>query len=234
MTRTPAFTFRGMLLAFSGDMADAGEIPGNPSSPEVQATLERRRRGRANRAIAAVRAQHESARSGFEAAADLLSDHAGSPAFLFAHFIWFAVWLIWNGGVAGIEPFDPYPFGLLTTIVSLEAIVMATLVLVAQKRDARVAELREELMLQVNLRMEEEVTKTLQLVSGLYPRLGQVMAEDEELGLMLQPLDVSGIERELVDQIRPRTRRGPGANGAAATLKIVDPEQPEPGGGRSG
>ena len=56
-------------------------------------------------------------------------------------------------------------------------------------------------MLQVNLRMEEEVTKTLQLVAGLYTRMGHVMAEDEELGDMLRPLDVSTIERELTQEI---------------------------------
>jgi uncharacterized membrane protein len=56
-------------------------------------------------------------------------------------------------------------------------------------------------MLQVNLRMEEEVTKTLQLVAGLYTRMGHVMAEDEELGDMLRPLDVNTIEKELTQEI---------------------------------
>ena len=56
-------------------------------------------------------------------------------------------------------------------------------------------------MLQVNLRMEEEVTKTLQLVAGLYTRMGHVVAEDEELGDMLRPLDVITIERELTQEI---------------------------------
>ena len=101
----------------------------------------------------------------------------------------------------GYAPFDPFPFGLLTMVVSLEAIFLTIFVLMAQKRESAIAELREELMLQVNLRMEEEVTKTLQLVAGLYTRLGHVMAEDEELGDMLRPLDVTTIERELTQEI---------------------------------
>ena len=71
----------------------------------------------------------------------------------------------------------------------------------AQKRESAIAELREELALQVNLRIEEEMTKTLQLVAGLYTRLGHRMAEDPELTDMMQPLDVLGLERALQSQI---------------------------------
>jgi len=80
----------------------------------------------------------------------------------------------------------------------------------AQKRESAIAELREELGLQVNLRIEEEVTKTLQLVTGLYTRLGHVMGADPELHDMLGPLDIASIERELLEQIAAAaaTRRG--------------------------
>jgi uncharacterized membrane protein len=86
-------------------------------------------------------------------------------------------------------------------IVSLEAIFLSIFVLMAQKRESSIAELREEMSLQVGLRLEEEVTKTLQLVAGLYTRLGHKVAEDPELHEMLQPLDLASIERELVLQI---------------------------------
>jgi uncharacterized membrane protein len=162
-----------------------------------------RRRGRvlANRAFGALKAQHAAERTFIQATADVLNDAASSAQFLVLHVAWFVVWIAWNIGLLGLPPFDPYPFGLLTMVVSLEAIFLSIFVLLAQKRESAIAELREELALQVNLRMEEEVTKTLQLVSGLYTRLGHVVAEDEELGDMLQPLDVTGIQRELVDQI---------------------------------
>jgi uncharacterized membrane protein len=97
-------------------------------------------------------------------------------------------------------------------IVSLEAIFLSIFVLMAQKREAAVEELREEMSLQVILRLEEEVTKNLQLVAGLYTRLGLKVAEDPELHDMLQPLDLNAIERELLLQIstaamlRNRTR----------------------------
>ena len=127
---------------------------------------------------------------------------ASSGYFLAAHVLWFTTWILWNTGLLPrLEPFDPFPFGLLTMIVSLEAIFLAIFVLMAQRREASIAELREEITLHVLLRAEEEVTKTLQLVAGLYPRLGHRLAEDPELADMMKPLDAESIERQLTTQI---------------------------------
>jgi uncharacterized membrane protein len=93
-------------------------------------------------------------------------------------------------------------------IVSLEAIFLTIFVLMVQSRESAVEELREEVSLQVLLRMEEEVTKTLQLVSGLYTRLGQTVGEDPELREMLGPLDPEDIERDLIRQIESARRTG--------------------------
>ena len=87
-------------------------------------------------------------------------------------------------------------------IVSLEAIFLSIFVLMAQSRESAVAELREEISLQVVLRMEQEVTKTLQLVAGLYSRMGHQVSTDDELREMLGPLDPDKIERDLIDQIQ--------------------------------
>lgn len=161
----------------------------------------RRRRLVANRAFGAIKAQHARERTALQAFADWLNDMASSSIFLGIHFLWFAIWIPWNVGLFGLRPFDPYPFGLLTMVVSLEAIFLSIFVLMSQKRESAIAELREEMSLQVGLRLEEEVTKTLQLVAGLYTRLGHKVAEDPELHEMLQPLDLASIERELVLQI---------------------------------
>jgi len=118
------------------------------------------------------------------------------------HGVWFLGWMLVNTGLVGIRPFDPFPFGLLTLVVSLEAIFLTIFVLMAQSHESAVAELREEVSLQVVLRMEEEVTKTLQLVAGLYTRLGHRVGDDPELREMLGPLDPDEIERDLMDQIK--------------------------------
>ena len=185
----------------------------NPSAPLAEVTSapeRRRRRFVANRAFGAIKAQYGADRTAMQVAADRLNEVASSPRFLAFHAVLFTGWILWNTGVFGLEPFDPFPFGFLTLVVSLEAIFLAIFILMAQKRESAIAELREELGLQVNLRIEEEVTKTLQLVTGLYTRLGHVMGADPELHDMLGPLDIASIERELLEQIAAAaaTRRG--------------------------
>ena len=192
--RTRRLFLEGTFLALSRCMVD---VPGN----NEQQSDRRRNRSVANRAFGAIKAQHAAEQTFVEALADGLNSIASSTPFLVIHLVWFLIWIPWNLGVLGLKPFDPFPFGLLTMVVSLEAIFLTIFVLMSQKRESKIAELREELMLQVNLRMEEEVTKTLQLVAGLYTRMGHVVAEDEELGHMLRPLDVPTIEKELTQEI---------------------------------
>ena len=154
------------------------------------------------RAFRAVKAQHGADRTAIEKFANQLTTVASSTPFLLLHIVWFLIWIPWNTGLLGFHEFDPFPFGLLTMIVSLEAIFLSIFVLMAQNRESAIAELREEVTLQVNLRMEEEVTKTLQLMAGLYRRLGHELADDPELREMLQPLDAAAIEKELMEQIK--------------------------------
>ena len=159
-------------------------------------------RSTSRQSMVALRTAHSKDRSNTEKFADALIRVASSPKFLLIHVLWFAVWILWNTGMFGLPVFDPFPFGLLTMVVSLEAIFLSLFVLIGQSREATIAELREELTLQVNLRMEAEVTKTLQLVAGLYTRLGHKVGDDPELREMLQPLDSQHIERELMEQMQ--------------------------------
>jgi len=179
--------------------------------PEDRRTLSPSRRAGTQQARHSLAADHASRRSRIERMADALTRAAASTPFLVFHVVWFGAWVLANTGMLGLEPFDPFPFGLLTLVVSLEAIFLSIFVLMAQSRESSVAELREEVSLQVVLRMEEEVTKTLQLVAGLYPRLGQQVANDPELQEMLGHLDADRIEQALIRQIeearKPRRNR---------------------------
>jgi len=172
-------------------------FPGTPTAGERRT----RRSVGINTAFRAIKAEHSSNRSRMEILADRLISVASSTWFLLAHVAAFLLWIVINAPLPGMPQFDPYPFGMLTTIVSLEAIFLAIFVLMTQSRESRIGELREELTLQVNLRMEEEITKTLHLVAGLYSRLNLQLAEDAELRSMLEPLDPRAIEADLADQI---------------------------------
>ena len=177
-------------------------MPDRRTSLREPAPDRRQRTASTTRAVRALKARHAAKRSFLENVADRLSRIASSGYFLAVHVGWFGLWVLWNTGLLfGARPFDPFPFGLLTMVVSLEAIFLAIFVLMAQRRESSIAELREEITLQVLMRAEEEVTKTLQLVAGLYPRLGQTLATDPELEEMLRPLDAEAIERQLTSQI---------------------------------
>jgi uncharacterized membrane protein len=192
-----------------------------PPAADGRANGDRRLRPyRGSRAFRAVKAEHAADMTRVERFATRLTLFASSAPFLVFHVVWFGVWIPWNI-VAGPAAFDPFPFGLLTMIVSLEAIFLSIFVLMTQNRESSIAEVREEVSLAVTLRVEEEVTKVLQLVSGLYGRLGQQVADDPELKQMLQPLDAEAIERDLTAQIEAamegrrakRGRRGPRRHG---------------------
>ncbi len=178
--------------------------PGFPIDRGTPANEERRMRRSAglNKAFRAIKAQHSANRTAMEILADRMIAFASSTPFLVVHAIVFIVWIAWNVPGSGLSRFDPYPFGMLTTIVSLEAIFLSIFVLMTQSRESHIGELREELTLQVNLKIEEELTKTLHLVAGLYSRLGLQLADDPELKEMLEPLNPSEIEEELTAQIR--------------------------------
>src|SRR3954467_1725000 len=191
-----------------------------PRTLEAMAAAEKRRIRRSlglNKAFRAIKAQHSANRSAMEILADRMIGIASSTPFLVIHGLLFILWIAWNIPGIPLPRFDPYPYGMLTTIVSLEAIFLSIFVLMTQSRESKIGELREELTLQVNLRIEEEVTKTLHLVAGLYSRLGLKLADDPELKSMLEPLDPKRIEEDLAEQIHasiPRfsmKKRKPGA-----------------------
>jgi uncharacterized membrane protein len=90
--------------------------------------------------------------------ADLLASIAGDMRFVYFSVIWFTVWISWNVGlIPGLKPFDPYPFSFLTLVVSLEAIFLATFVLVSQNRQAEREKVRNNIEYEVNIKAELEI-----------------------------------------------------------------------------
>ena len=85
---------------------------------------------------------------------DAVTAFAGSLSFVYIHVGWFAFWVLLNVGALGFAAFDAYPFGLLTLIVSLEAIFLSTFVMISQNRQAARADVRSQLDFETNLRSE--------------------------------------------------------------------------------
>ena len=126
--------------------------------------------------------------------ADTITRFAGSMAFVFIHAVWFGAWILLNVGLINTPPlsnFDPFPFGLLTMVVSLEAIFLSTFILISQNRDAVVSAQRAELDLQVNLLGEQKATKVLEVLDQIAQQLNNMssrfnFAPDPELEALKQ------------------------------------------------
>jgi uncharacterized membrane protein len=115
--------------------------------------------------------------------------------FVYLHVVWFAVWIAWNLGALGAKPFDPYPFGLLTMIVSLEAIFLSTFVLISQNRLSEDADRRANLHLQIGLLSEHEITRALQMLEQIQSKIGvepDAGSDLKELETEVRPEDVLG------------------------------------------
>ena len=113
--------------------------------------------------------------------ADKITEFAGSMKFLYFHVLWFGFWMVVNVGDKPLMGFDPYPFGFLTMVVSLEAIFLSTLVMISQNKMTEVTDRRADLDLQINLLAEHEITRILQLVDAIADKLEIEEAKDKTL-----------------------------------------------------
>src|SRR3954465_14299600 len=131
----------------------------NPTADNIRAIIDIERK--------AVAASSWSAR-----VSDAISRFAGSLWFVLCHLTAFAAWALWNAVAPQDLRFDPYPYGLLTFIVSLEGVLISTFVLIKQNRMAAQSDHRDHLDLQVDLLAEQEMTLVLRLLRRISQRLG--------------------------------------------------------------
>lgn len=152
--------------------------------------------------IQSFKAKMDAKRSLSDRIADSFTASFGTVFFLSLNAIFFAVWIVWNIGLIPFIPIiDPFPFGLLTMVVSLEAIFLAIIVLISQNREARIAELREEVELYISTYSESEITKLMYLQTLLLEKQGIDLSEDTELQTMLKNLKGDTIEKQLEKQM---------------------------------
>lgn len=129
---------------------------------------------------------------------DWMTNYFGTTQFLVGNVVFFFLWLVINTGFLGeVLVFDPFPFNFLTTAVSLQAIFLSIIVLMSQNRAAKVADLREEMDFEINLRAEAEVTRILNMLDEIHGHLGLQTSDDEELKEMKQKIDVVQIRKEI-------------------------------------
>jgi uncharacterized membrane protein len=144
-------------------------------------------------------------RSWAERLADWLTKSFGTIGFLVGNALFFGIWYLINSGrVPGIAVFDPSPYGLLTTMVSLEAIFLSIIVLISQNRASKLDEVRNEVDFQVNIHTEKEVTKMLRMLDDISHKLGVEHLDDHELETMKRDLNLKRLEERAARDISVR------------------------------
>src|SRR5579859_8119416 len=134
---------------------------------------------------------------------DAIASTAGRMWFIVFHIIWFTVWLWINSESKSRFAFDPFPFQLLSTIVSLESIFLSLFILMSQNRSNIQADQRNHLELQINLLSEDENTKMLQMLQAICEHHKLKIARDPEIEAMTKRTEIHDVLSELQGSLPP-------------------------------
>lgn len=184
------------------------EKPGPPDlqdSPSLADVIERN-----IRTVAGLHVQTRKERSLQEHIADVITQFSGRMSFVYFHVVWFAAWILINTGHLGVKPFDPFPYGLLTMVVSLEAIFLSTFVLISQNRLSEDSDRRAHLDLQIGLLTEHELTRALQMLDAIQDKLGIENDSDVELAQLemeTRPEDVLAEIKRVEEHVKAHPQR---------------------------
>jgi uncharacterized membrane protein len=118
-----------------------------------------------------VNVEEEDLRTRMMKIADWISEFSGSMSFLGIHVLVFFVWIILNVRLFRFGDFDPFPFGLLTMVVSLEAIILSVFVLLSQNRQAARDRMRNDVEYAVNLKAELEIAHMHEKVDHMHAEI---------------------------------------------------------------
>lgn len=113
-------------------------------------------------------------RTAGERIADKITNFVGSWPFVYVHIIWFGFWVLY--------PVEPFPFGLLTMIVSLEAIILSTFIMMSQNRQSKLDRYRAEADYETDIAAKKEID----MIRGMLTRINR-----EKLDKILSILESS-------------------------------------------
>jgi uncharacterized membrane protein len=140
--------------------------------------------------------------------ADSVAEFIGSLQFVSANMLIFSVWIVMNT-VPRAHHFDPRPFSLMQTCISMEAIFVASFILIRQGRLGRRTDERDHLMLQILLLTEKEVTAVLGMDRKMAEQMGlgreankqevRELSQDTSIDAMAQTIKENLVEGQGVE-----------------------------------
>ncbi|HTK43500.1 MAG TPA: DUF1003 domain-containing protein [Gemmatimonadales bacterium] len=154
----------------AGAREDRSKDPRTSENDPSRSAEELTRRN-VERVSALEAAEHRKATAG-DRIADIITNFSGSMTFVWLNVLSIAVWMVVNLALPHPRRFDPFPFSLLTLVLSVEAIFLAIFILISQNRAARISDKRSHLDLQLNLLSEQENTKMLLMLERIGNAVG--------------------------------------------------------------
>ena len=138
-----------------------------------------------------------------ERTSDVITKLVGNVGFLLAQLLLIFGWTLANLHlIPGLKAFDPFPFGVLSLVVSSEGVFLTIFVLISQSRMARQSERRSHLDLQVGMLSEQELTTILQMLQKLCQHVGvNVDSSKQEVQSFSKTTDVHKLASELEDKL---------------------------------
>ncbi len=133
---------------------------------------------------------------------DAIAGFVGSLSFVIIHLCLFTTWVLINTLHTGLPRFDPFPFSLLGTCVSLEAILIASFILMRQARLARRSDERDHLMLQILLLTEKEITAVVGMDRQIAGKVGLPnVARDKDIEQLGQRTSIDEVAQTIQDNL---------------------------------
>ncbi|MEJ1959246.1 MAG: DUF1003 domain-containing protein [Nitrosomonadales bacterium] len=138
-----------------------------------------------------------------------MTTFSGSMLFFYLHVTLFFVWILLNTGHFGMLLFDPYPYGLLSTVVSMEAIFLSTFCAHQPNLLGKESERLTDLGLQTGLLTEHELTRVLQMLRAIQKKIG--ITNDEDSNLADADLEMETRLEDVLSEIDRLKRREEGS-----------------------
>jgi uncharacterized membrane protein len=176
---------------------------GNASGPGSGEELTRRN---VDRILALEAAEHGKATTA-DRVADAITSFCGSIGFVWITVVLVGSWVGFNLALSGAARIDPFPFPLLTLVLSVEAIFLAIFILMSQSRAARVSEKRSQLDLQLNLLSEQENTKMLLMLEQIGNAVGAETSGGPDVEALAQATQPEALS-EQIDQAAKAGEQG--------------------------
>jgi uncharacterized membrane protein len=181
----------------TGDMTRPERRRRRDSDDEVvPGSVEELTRRNVERIQALEDAEHEQAKTA-DRVADGIARFAGSIIFVWVTVLMIGGWVAWNLLLPKREKIDPFPFPLLTLVLSIEAIFLSIFILMSQNRAARVSDKRSHLDLQLNLLSEQENTKMLLMLEDIGKAVGAEVRKDREVDVLVQATKPEALSRQI-------------------------------------